>query len=270
MKNEQISQLLTQYGAYEALLFVEDTLVLNAHSRSPFHPFARTIQQLNLQVNQLQVDGKTVIVDCACQTTPEKWVAPFELISLRIWLSQVPSSLQTRILSAYQWLKWDPLSQYCGKCGQLLDSTIGMTEKKCAHCHISFFPKFSVAVMVLIYREQEILLARSGYFRPGVYSAIAGFVEKGETAEEAAHREVKEELNLEITQLEYFASQSWPFPDSFMLAFKARYHRGELKIDRNELEDAQWFKADNLPQLPYPGSVAYRLIQSHLAVKEKI
>src|ERR1700722_8943106 len=111
--------------------------------------------------------------------------------------------------------------------------------------------------MVLIQKGNEILLGRSAHFKPGVYSALAGFIDIGETAEMAAHREVKEEVGLEITELEYFGSQSWPFPDSFMLAFKAKYLRGEINIDTKELEDARWFNLNNLPAIPPHPSISH-------------
>lgn len=118
--------------------------------------------------------------------------------------------------------------------------------------------------MVLIQREHEILLARSKHFEEGMYSALAGFIDLGETAEVAVHREVKEEVGLEISDLVYFGTQPWPFPDSFMIAFKANYLSGDLKMDPEEIEDAQWFSPKHLPKLPSKASIARALIDSFI------
>ena len=118
--------------------------------------------------------------------------------------------------------------------------------------------------MVLIKRDDRILLARSPHFRPGMYSAIAGFVEIGESAETAVHREVMEEVGINIRDLTYFGSQSWPFPASFMIAFTAHYAGGEILIDRSEIEDAKWFSVHDLPDLPLPPTIVRSLIDSLL------
>jgi NAD+ diphosphatase len=168
-------------------------------------------------------------------------------------------------MRALHWLNWDRQSQFCGRCGSALEGKMDATEKKCPTCETSIFPRFSPAVMVLIRKGDKILLARSPHFESGFYSAIAGFIDVGETAEQAAHREVKEELGLEISDLEYFSTQTWPFPDSFMIAFKAQYRGGDLKLDEIEIEDARWFGQHDLPMLPPHASIARHLIDSVLA-----
>ena len=115
---------------------------------------------------------------------------------------------------------------------------------------------------MLISRGDEILLARSPHFPAGLYSALAGYVEAGESAEACAHREVREEAGIEIRNLRWFGSQSWPFPHSLMLGFFAEYAGGELVLQAEEIEDAQWFRRDNLPTLPHPSTIAYRMIQA--------
>jgi NAD+ diphosphatase len=119
-------------------------------------------------------------------------------------------------------------------------------------------------VIVLIERGAEMLLARSPGFPPGVYSTIAGFVEPGESLEEAVHREVMEEVGVRITDLRYFGSQPWPFPHSLMIGFVARWQSGEIYVDPSEIEDAQWFTATDLPMLPFTLSIARSLVDDFL------
>lgn len=121
-------------------------------------------------------------------------------------------------------------------------------------------------MMVLIKRGDELLLARHAAYAQARYTALAGFVEAGENIEEAIHREVFEEVGLRVKDLQYFGSQSWPFPHSLMIAYTAEYDGGELRIQEDELADAQWFGPDDeLPDIPSVESVAGRLIRANLA-----
>jgi NAD+ diphosphatase len=129
------------------------------------------------------------------------------------------------------------------------------------------YPRLAPAVMALVRRgRDEILLARSPRFAPGMYSALAGFVEPGETLEQCLHREVREEVGITVTNLRYFASQPWPFPHSLMIAFMADWAGGDIVIDEVEIVEAKWFRIADLPQLPQPISIARRLIDA--AVRE--
>ena len=132
--------------------------------------------------------------------------------------------------------------------------------KECPACGFIAYPRIAPAVMCLIRRGREILLARSPRFAPGVYSALAGFVEPGETLEQCLAREVLEETAVTIANPRYFASQPWPFPHSLMIAFVADYAGGEITPAPDEIEDAQWFALDALPKLPNRISIARRLI----------
>lgn len=257
--------LFTQYATHSAFLFIEDAIVILAKTKDPLVSLAQAHSELKLDIHHILQQDSIIIANCRCKLSLEQLSqTSFEITALKTFLPALDPTTQANILKAYQWLNWDKMSQYCGQCGTPLATELAVIEKKCTHCHLSFFPKLSVAVMVLIYRENELLLARSPHFRAGIYSAIAGFVEIGESAEAAAHREVKEELNIEITDLEYFSSQTWPFPDSFMVAFKAKYLKGSIIIDQIEIEDARWFKLDNLPPLPSYASIARKLIDHHL------
>jgi NAD+ diphosphatase len=120
-------------------------------------------------------------------------------------------------------------------------------------------------MIVAVEREDEILLARSPHFPPGIYSVLAGFVEPGESAEEAVEREVMEEAGIEVEDVRYFGSQPWPFPNSLMLGFTARYAGGEIRLEDDEIEDARWFRANDMPNF-FPGrmSISQWLIHDFL------
>lgn len=171
---------------------------------------------------------------------------------------------QAHVLQGWQWLNWNKQAKYCGQCGSVLQNALDAPQKTCAACKSVFFPRFSPAIMVLIQRGDKILLARSAHFPKNRYSVLAGFVGLGESAEQAVHREVKEEVGLHIKDLVYFGTQPWPFPDSFMIAFKANYRSGEIVIDMNEIEDARWFSLNDLPELPSYASISRKLIDSLL------
>ena len=163
---------------------------------------------------------------------------------------------------ATQLLDWQKNHRYCGKCGASTTVKSGQFAMLCPACGLVAYPRISPAVMVLISRGDELLLARSPRFRPGVFSALAGFVEAGETLEQCASREIFEEVGITITNLRYFSSQSWPFPDSLMAAFFADYAGGIIKPDPLEIEDANWFSRSALPPLPEPVSLARQLIDA--------
>jgi NAD+ diphosphatase len=119
--------------------------------------------------------------------------------------------------------------------------------------------------MGLVRREKELLLARAPRFPKDMYSALAGFVEPGETLEQCLEREVYEEVGIKVRRVRYFASQPWPFPHSLMIAFFADYYSGEIRVDETEIEDAKWFdvrNSENLPRLPARISIARRLIDA--------
>jgi NAD+ diphosphatase len=166
---------------------------------------------------------------------------------------------------ALQLIEWDRTHQFCGRCGTPTERLGDQRVRYCPACGLEAYPRLSPVVMVRIQRGREILLARAPRFAPGVYSVLAGFVEAGETLEQALHREVAEEVGIRVWNLRYFASQSWPFPHSLMIAFTAEYAEGEVRVDGQELLDARWFAPENLPGLPTPMSMAWRLIQDFVA-----
>lgn len=152
--------------------------------------------------------------------------------------------------------------KYCGYCGHEMYKSDREWACLCRHCRQRYYPQIAPSVIVAIRRDDKILLAQHARHRGGIYTVLAGFVEVGETLEQAAAREIMEESQIEITNLRYIASQPWPFPHSLMIAYMADYKSGEICIDENELIHADWFRYDELPaQLPPPGTVARRLIE---------
>lgn len=163
---------------------------------------------------------------------------------------------------AAQLLDWQQHHRFCGRCGTATVMKAGEHAMQCPGCGLVTYPRISPAIMVLVRDGDKLLLARSPHFKPGVFSALAGFVEPGETLEECAIREVREEVGVEIARLRYFHSQPWPFPNSLMIAFFADYAGGTLTPDQHEIEAADWFALDALPLLPEPISIARRLIDA--------
>jgi NAD+ diphosphatase len=163
---------------------------------------------------------------------------------------------------------WERDHQFCGRCGVPTNGVPGERARRCPRCGQSSYPRISPAIIIAITRASEageqILLARNHRFPPGRYSVVAGFVEAGETLEECAAREVREEVGIEIADIRYFGSQSWPFPNSLMIGLTAAYAGGEISLEESEIADAQWFAPDNLPQLPPRISIARRLIEAYL------
>jgi NAD+ diphosphatase len=163
---------------------------------------------------------------------------------------------------AFQLMIWDKNSKYCGQCGTPTEIKFDERAKKCPACSLLVFPRISPAIIVGIIdqKHKKILLANGTRFPSNFYSVIAGFVEPGETLEECARREIFEEVGIEIKNIRYFNSQSWPFPDSLMIGFLADYAKGQISIDPSEINDAQWFSADNLPRIPGKISIARKII----------
>jgi NAD+ diphosphatase len=165
---------------------------------------------------------------------------------------------------AVQIVDWDRNHRFCGRCGTPTELSPDERSRTCPRCGLQHFPRLSPAVIVLVTRGEEMLLARSPHFAPGVYSTLAGFVEPGESLEGAVAREVLEEVGVTLAGVRYFGSQPWPFPNSLMVGFTARWAAGDLKPQPGEIEDARWFHPDALPLLPAPMSIARALIDSFL------
>lgn len=165
---------------------------------------------------------------------------------------------------ALQIVNWDKAHQFCGKCGSPTVYMENERAKVCPKCGFRSYPRLSPAVITAIIKDGQILLAHAKHFSGDMHSVIAGFVEPGETLEEAVQREIKEEVGLKVKNIKYFGNQPWPFPDSLMIGFTAEYLEGEICADGYEIDHADWYTPNNLPPIPSEISIARKLIDWYI------
>jgi NAD+ diphosphatase len=203
------------------------------------------------------------------EVPPMQGVPPgYRVCDIRELRGRVDDGLLGVAGRASQILAFDRNTRFCGRCGALTEPRPNELARECKRCGTIVYPRLSPAVIVLVYRNDEALLARSARFPPGMYSAIAGFTEPGETLEHAVRREVMEETGITIGDPVYFGSQPWPFPDSLMVGFVAPYREGVINPDGEEVEDAGWFRYDAIPHLPGPLSISRALIEWFIKDRE--
>ena len=194
----------------------------------------------------------------------------YEMCPLRQSYYKLPHPLYLKAGKCAELLYWDRNTKFCGMCGGTMHFHTDIS-KRCEQCGKEVWPQLATAIIVLIHRgPDEVLLARGRNFRSDFYGLIAGFVETGETLEEAVIREVHEETGISIKNIRYFGSQPWPFPSGLMVGFNADYDSGELHIQREELKKAAWFSRYDLPKLPEKLSIARQLIDSWLNDAQKV
>ncbi len=168
----------------------------------------------------------------------------------------------------HELLYWNNNTRFCGICGAPMQFHTDIS-KRCTQCGKEVWPLLATAVIVLVSRGDEVLLVHAKNFRGDFYGLVAGFVETGETLEEAVRREVMEETGLHIKNLQYYGSQPWPYPCGLMVGFFAEYDGGAIHLQRSELSRGAWFNRHALPQIPEKLSIARQLIDSWLDMKAK-
>lgn len=188
----------------------------------------------------------------------------YAFIGLRALFGQLDDGLMGVAGRAFQIVEWARTHRYCGACGTPTELMSGERCLRCPSCgHVSY-PRISPAMMVLVRRGDHVLLARHAGPRAARFSPLAGFLEPGESIEEAVHREVFEEVGLKVKDLQYFGSQSWPFPHSLMIAFTAEYAGGEISLQEDEIVEARWFgPGDEMPPYAKGISISGALIEAH-------
>ncbi len=188
----------------------------------------------------------------------------YETCPLRQSYYRLPIEQYVKAGKCAELLYWDKNTKFCGVCGGTMKFHTDIS-KRCEHCGKEIWPSLAPAVIVRITRgDDEILMARARNFRSDFYGLIAGFVETGETLEEAVVREVQEETGLRVKNIRYFGSQPWPYPCGLMVGFTADYDGGEIHVQREELQNVAWFHRNHMPKMPEKLSIARQLIDDWL------
>lgn len=205
-------------------------------------------------------DGSEVVTYCIDSPADNRQL---QAVPLRQSYYKLPRKLYLKAGKCQELLYWDHNTKYCGVCGapMRMDTAI---SKKCTECGKEVWPQLATAVIVLIHRDDEVLLVRARNFRTDFYGLVAGFVETGETLEEAVARETLEETGISIKNIRYFGSQPWPYPCGLMVGFHADYVSGEIHLQRSEIAKGGWFGRDTLPTIPEKLSIARMLIDDWL------
>lgn len=260
-----ISSVTPSHGDGEPALWfaVRDfhPLVVNNGGRAEF-PVIRSLGDLGLEHDRHHYlgsfDGRPAYAaELPLDAEPPSGA---EFVNLRQVFGQVEDELWTLAGRAVQIVDWDRTHRFCGRCGTETELAVSERAKRCPSCGHRAYPRLSPAVIVAVHRDDRILLGRSSRFPNAFYSVLAGFVEPGESLEETVAREVYEESGIRVDDIRYFGSQPWPFPNSLMIGFTARYAGGEIVLLDDEIREADWFSIDNLPEIPGRISIARRLI----------
>lgn len=179
---------------------------------------------------------------------------------LRLYFAENDEDTSAKAFRAKALAEWRQNTVFCAHCGTKLIGCKTFTALECPECQRQFFPRIDPCVIVLVNKGEQILLARHVQRNQDIYACIAGFVEAGESIEQAVRREILEEVGLKVKNITYQGSQSWPFPQQLMLGFTAEYESGDIALQRDEIADAQWFDRNACPACPKPGSIAHKLI----------
>lgn len=243
-------------------LFYDGEIILQARpgkapvpplsSEPPFAPAGRVLT--------VGAQGGTLCYACMCNAEPplaEGWVR----LNMHAALAGIDPVFASLLPKARQMVHWDTSSRFCASCGGRCQP-YSPNSKRCASCGSEIFPTMAMAVLALVYRDDELLLVHAHSLKGPYYSCVAGYVEPGESLEECVRREILEETNISVEDIRYFGSEPWPFPSLLMSAFSARYAAGNIIVQQSELSDAAFFPRNALPGLPPAYTLARRLIDA--------
>lgn len=230
-------------------------------------PCLADLSELGLQSVRRQFLGELDGQTCFSAELDDGAIAPgdWSFHGLRGLYNLLPEELFWVAGAAVQIVDWDRTHQFCGRCGARTGDKKQERAKECPRCGLISYPRISPAIIVLVEKDDTLLLARSHRHPTGMYSVLAGFVEPGETLEATVAREIREEVGIQVKDIRYFGSQPWPFPNSLMIAFTCKYLAGDIMLEEEEIADAGWYKVDELPLIPPEISIARRLIDWFVA-----
>jgi len=243
-------------------VFCSNKLLVMVEKDKTTIPYFKSLSELNITPVRIQYLGTLQGRPCYSAEATTETAAPegMEFKELRSLYEVLDEDLFLLAGKATQIVSWDQTNQYCGRCGAKMEILEGERAKICPACGLINYPRISPAAITAVIKGNKILLTHNAAFRGNIHSLIAGFVEPGETIEECVHREIFEEVGLKVKNLKYFGSQPWPFPNSLMIGFTAEYESGEISVDGQEITEAGWYNASQLPELPGKMSIARKII----------
>ncbi len=249
-------------GAGSVFLLCGQRLLVDLSSGVPRVPGRDVAEGFGLSLADGYLLGSLDGVECHALSLTGESEPPrgMDYLGLRKLFGVLDDARYNMAVRALAILNWDRTCRFCSACGSPLRRHGTILAKVCEACGFTMFPRISPAVIVLVERQGKVLLARASRFAENLYSVLAGFAEPGETLEDTVRREVREEVGVEVSDIRYFGSQPWPYPDSLMIGFTASWADGEIVTDNDEISDARWFPADNLPKIPDRLSISRSLI----------
>lgn len=280
----ELGEVLAADGA-AVYLFAEDRALLRLGGEqlkprfAPAEAAAMGVDTDSLVLLGIAPDGPRFAGVVPSSVAPPDEVKAIDLRSLAVQQVIDPGDL-AGMAQARSYLHWHATNRFCGRCGGPLDLKGGGVSRACPRCNVQIFPRVDPVVIMLAIDGDRCVLGRQARFAPGMYSALAGYLEPGETIEEAVRREVKEEAGIAIGRVAYHSSQAWPFPHSLMIGCHAEALATELVPDAEELEDCRWFDREEVklmlagthPQelkAPFPAAIAHQLIKAFAAWEDR-
>jgi NAD+ diphosphatase len=243
---------INEYNIYSyCFLFYKREIILKEHKNYPKFLLISEVEKLGINNSEMiyigTVDGDDYY---AANVATKDKIQGYISEDLGEIYGEVTENIFLLALRALHFINWLNKNNYCSCCGKKVQIEPKKTYIECLNCGHMMYPFINPCIIVAILKDDKILLARSPHFPPNMYSLISGFVEPGEFLETCVKREVKEEVGFDIKNIKYFGSHPWPFSNSLMFGFIAEYSSGEIVIDNNEIEAADWFSLNDLPNIP--------------------